>query len=90
MTMVNSGLKGFKRIYLYIIFILNHFSIAASSTYYCNLIAGQTISTKREELMAILDQFNIQVDNPVAILTQETSRNFLHSKNAKDRYKVKK
>ena len=46
------------------------------------------MSTKREELQRILNQFNIQVDNPVAILTQETSRNFLHSKSAQDRYKV--
>ena len=49
---------------------------------------GKVISTKREELAHIVDQFNIQVDNPVAILTQETSRNFLHSKSAHDRYKV--
>lgn len=49
---------------------------------------GQTVSTKREELNHILDQFNIQVDNPVAILNQETSRNFLNSKNAQDKYKV--
>ena len=46
-------------------------------------------STKREELSHILDQFNIQVDNPVAILNQDTSRNFLHSIHPGDKYKVK-
>ncbi|XP_062582956.1 uncharacterized protein LOC134244719 [Saccostrea cucullata] len=44
----------------------------------------------REELTAILDQFNIQVDNPVAILNQDTSRNFLNSKSPQDRYKTGK
>uniref|UniRef100_T1J0A2 Structural maintenance of chromosomes protein 6 n=1 Tax=Strigamia maritima TaxID=126957 RepID=T1J0A2_STRMM len=48
---------------------------------------GKTISKKREELTHILDQFNIQVDNPVSILNQEISRNFLHSKGPHDKYK---
>ena len=49
---------------------------------------GQIVSTKREDLNHILDQFNIQVDNPVSILNQDTSRNFLHSKSPYDKYKV--
>ena len=51
-------------------------------------VSGKIISQKKEELDHILDQFNIQVDNPVAILNQDTSRNFLHSKNATDKYMV--
>ena len=47
------------------------------------------MSTKREELSHILDQFNIQVDNPVSILNQDTSRNFLHSKSPRDKYTVR-
>ena len=31
---------------------------------------GKTVSTKREELQAICDHMNIQVDNPMNILTQ--------------------
>lgn len=53
-----------------------------------HLLPGKVVSTKREELNHILDQFNIQVDNPVAILNQDTSRCFLHSKSATDKYKV--
>ena len=52
------------------------------------IIIGKIVSQKKEELDHILDQFNIQVDNPVAILNQDTSRNFLHSKNATDKYMV--
>ncbi|XP_051247167.1 structural maintenance of chromosomes protein 6 [Dicentrarchus labrax] len=49
--------------------------------------SGQLISTKKEELTAILDHFNIQLDNPVSILNQEMSKQFLHSKSESDKYK---
>ncbi|XP_056150408.1 structural maintenance of chromosomes protein 6-like [Lampris incognitus] len=49
--------------------------------------SGQVISTKRDELGSILDSFNIQVNNPVSILTQEMSKHFLHSKGMGDKYK---
>ncbi|CAC5418017.1 SMC6 [Mytilus coruscus] len=48
---------------------------------------GKIISSKREDLNCILDQFNIQVDNPVSILNQDTSRHFLNSKSPHDKYK---
>lgn len=44
------------------------------------------MTTKRDELQNILDHMNIQVDNPIVVLNQETSRNFLQSKSAKDKY----
>uniref|UniRef100_A0A3B5B5L6 Structural maintenance of chromosomes protein 6 n=1 Tax=Stegastes partitus TaxID=144197 RepID=A0A3B5B5L6_9TELE len=49
--------------------------------------SGQIISSKKEELTAILDHFNIQLDNPVSILSQEMSKQFLHSKSESDKYK---
>ncbi|KAF4084195.1 hypothetical protein AMELA_G00125660 [Ameiurus melas] len=49
--------------------------------------SGIIVSTKKEELTAILDHFNIQVDNPVSILNQEMSKQFLHSKSEADKYK---
>ncbi|XP_056111975.1 structural maintenance of chromosomes protein 6 isoform X2 [Rhinichthys klamathensis goyatoka] len=48
---------------------------------------GHVISTKKEELTAILDHFGIQVDNPVSVLNQEMSKQFLHSKSEADKYK---
>ncbi|XP_040068392.1 structural maintenance of chromosomes protein 6 [Ixodes scapularis] len=57
-----------------------------ASTYKLKSGTGTVISTKRDELLHILDQFNIQIENPVMILNQETSRNFLQSKSAKDKY----
>ncbi|XP_077988309.1 structural maintenance of chromosomes protein 6-like isoform X2 [Glandiceps talaboti] len=58
-----------------------------ASQYKLKSASGKLISNKREELSHILDQYNIQVDNPVAILNQDTSRNFLHSRNPHDKYK---
>lgn len=48
---------------------------------------GKVVSQKKDELNHILDQFNIQVDNPVSVLNQDTSRNFLNSSDPKDKYK---
>ena len=52
------------------------------------LLTGTVVSVKRDELAYILEHFNIQVDNPMAILNQDTSRNFLHSKSPTDKYRV--
>uniref|UniRef100_A0AAX7TFN8 Structural maintenance of chromosomes protein 6 n=1 Tax=Astatotilapia calliptera TaxID=8154 RepID=A0AAX7TFN8_ASTCA len=56
-------------------------------TYKLRSKSGQLISTKKEELVSILDNFNIQVNNPVSVLTQEMSKYFLHSKGEGDKYK---
>merc|ERR1711915_202895 len=49
--------------------------------------ADKLVSNKKDELLAILDHFNIQIDNPVSILNQETSRSFLNTSDARDKYK---
>ncbi|KAJ3416307.1 Structural maintenance of chromosomes protein 6 [Chytridiales sp. JEL 0842] len=46
----------------------------------------QEISRKREEIIAILDHFSIAIDNPMAILTQDTSRQFLANSTPKEKY----
>ncbi|KAG1931921.1 structural maintenance of chromosomes protein 6 [Pimephales promelas] len=56
-------------------------------TYKLRSRTGHIVSSKKEELIFILDHFNIQVDNPVSILTQEMSKHFLHSKGEGDKYK---
>ncbi|GAA5855652.1 hypothetical protein JCM8547_001632 [Rhodosporidiobolus lusitaniae] len=47
---------------------------------------GKTVDTKKATLDAILDSFNIQVDNPMTVLTQDQSRQFLASASPKDKY----
>ncbi|XP_074541854.1 structural maintenance of chromosomes protein 6 [Halichoeres trimaculatus] len=56
-------------------------------TYKLKSKTGHIISNKKEELVCILDNFNIQVNNPVSVLTQEMSKYFLHSKGEGDKYK---
>lgn len=56
-------------------------------TYKLRSKSGQVVSTKKEELISILDNFNIQVNNPVSVLTQEMSKYFLHSKGEGDKYR---
>lgn len=69
------------------IIVERKFTKEGSSSYRLKSEDGQVISSKREDLTYILDQFNIQVDNPVSILNQETSKNFLNSKSPHDKYK---
>ncbi|XP_061192565.1 structural maintenance of chromosomes protein 6-like isoform X2 [Saccostrea echinata] len=84
----NRGPDAYKsQIYGDKIIVERKFTCDGSSSYKIKSKEGKLISMKREELTAILDQFNIQVDNPVAILNQDTSRNFLNSKSPQDRYK---
>ena len=47
---------------------------------------GQTISSARRDLAVILEQFNIQINNPCAVLMQDTARRFLNTSKPKDKY----
>ncbi|KAG2218652.1 hypothetical protein INT45_000825, partial [Circinella minor] len=56
--------------------------------YHIRSSSGKIISTKREELTAILDHMVIQVDNQLVILTQDMAREFLNSSSPNEKYKV--
>lgn len=49
---------------------------------------GKPIATKREELLRVLDAFQIHVDSPLTILTQDLARSFLQSSDPGSLYKV--
>ena len=51
-------------------------------------LTDKCVSTKRGDLNRILAKMNLQVDNPVCILNQETAKNFLHSSDATQKYKL--
>ena len=53
-----------------------------------SVYVGKTISTKKEELINVLDHCGVQVDNPVSLLNQDTSRNFLQKSKPGDKYKL--
>ena len=73
MTVVikNKGTEAYKpKDYGDSICITRRFTKEGSSSYKMRSKTGKVISTKREELSAICDHMNIQVDNPMNILTQ--------------------
>ncbi|KAF6321746.1 structural maintenance of chromosomes 6 [Rhinolophus ferrumequinum] len=87
-TLRNRGDDAYKaNVYGNSIIVQQHISMDGSRSYKLKSATGTVISTKKEELIAILDHFNIQVDNPVSVLTQEMSKQFLQSKNEGDKYK---
>ncbi|KAB5592896.1 Structural maintenance of chromosomes protein 6 [Ceratobasidium theobromae] len=89
-TLKNEGLDAYRPdVYGSSIKVTRRFTDKGSSSY---SIKGtkdkfkKTISSKREELTNITDHMNLQVDNPVVVLTQDTSRQFLASSKPKDKY----
>ncbi|KAI8911875.1 RecF/RecN/SMC [Gorgonomyces haynaldii] len=57
-----------------------------ASTYKVKTHNGKTIGTRHEDVQKVLDFFQIEVDNPLTILTQDTARMFLANSTAKDKY----
>lgn len=47
---------------------------------------GRIISDRKDEIVAICDNYNIQVDNPLSVLTQETAKKFLVNSTPFDLY----
>eukprot|EP01018_Ginkgo_biloba_P007528 Gb_31282 [translate_table: standard] len=48
---------------------------------------GKKVAHRREELHELVEHFNIDVENPCVIMTQDKSREFLHSGNDKEKFK---
>ncbi|NWI80438.1 SMC6 protein, partial [Dryoscopus gambensis] len=87
-TLRNQGRDAFKpELYGASITVNQHINQDGSRTCKLKSKSGTVISSKKEELIGILDHFNIQVDNPVSVLTQEMSKQFLQTKNEGDKYK---
>ncbi|KAF4364912.1 hypothetical protein F8388_020626 [Cannabis sativa] len=49
---------------------------------------GKKVTSKKDELLELVDYFNIDVENPCVIMSQDKSREFLHSGNDKDKFKA--
>jgi chromosome segregation ATPase len=48
--------------------------------------AGKAVSSKRADLERLCDHFNIDVENPINVMGQDTSRQFLQKGSDKDKY----
>ena len=70
-TIKNEGEEAYRHeTYGDSIIITRRFNKEGSSSYKIKSKDGKQISTKREELSAICDHMNIQVDNPMNVLSQ--------------------
>ncbi|XP_006664916.1 structural maintenance of chromosomes protein 6B-like [Oryza brachyantha] len=48
---------------------------------------GRKVAHRKDDLNEIIEHFNIDVENPCVIMSQDKSREFLHSGNDKDKFK---
>ena len=70
-TIMNEGEDAYKPdVYGKSIMITRRFTKDGSSNYKIKNKEDKVISNKKEELSAICDHMNIQVDNPLNVLTQ--------------------
>ncbi|XP_020623366.1 structural maintenance of chromosomes protein 6-like isoform X3 [Orbicella faveolata] len=84
----NRGADAFKHSeYGDSIIIERRITADGGSSYKLKSRKGKVVSTQRIQVEQIVDQFNIQVDNPVSLLNQDTSRHLLQSKDESDLYK---
>ncbi|KAF3433163.1 hypothetical protein FNV43_RR24265 [Rhamnella rubrinervis] len=83
----NQGEDAFKpEIYGDVIIIERRISESTSSTVLKDR-QGKRVASKKEELRELVEHLNIDVDNPCVIMSQDKSREFLHSGNDKDKFK---
>lgn len=62
------------------------FRRGGANSYAISRADGRLTTGKREEINVICDHFGIQVDNPLAVLTQETAKRFLANAKPKELY----
>uniref|UniRef100_A0A4X2JLE1 Structural maintenance of chromosomes 6 n=1 Tax=Vombatus ursinus TaxID=29139 RepID=A0A4X2JLE1_VOMUR len=87
-TLRNRGEDAFKSdLYGASITVQQCITRSGTSSYRLKGQAGNLVSSKKEELTAILGHFNIRVDNPASVLQQEVGRQLLQTTEDGDRYK---
>lgn len=59
---------------------------AATTAYRIRNAAGVVVGTRREDVVAICEHFNFQIDNPLVVLTQETCKRFLGASTPAEKY----
>lgn len=59
------------------IIVIRHITGSGASTYKLKSASNNVVSTSRADLLKMILYMNIQVDNPVCVMTQDASRGFL-------------
>lgn len=69
------------------IIVERYFSKSGTSGYKICTASGRSVSTKRSDLEAITDHFNLQIDNPLNVLSQDSARSFIGDSNPTAKYR---
>ncbi|CAK1601616.1 unnamed protein product [Parnassius mnemosyne] len=84
----NNSSKAYKHsVYGDYITIVRNIPASGSSSYKVKSATGEVISTKFDEVNAIILAHDIQVDNPISVLNQDDARSF-HASDAKKKYSL--
>ncbi|KAF2532951.1 hypothetical protein F2Q70_00032515 [Brassica cretica] len=83
----NQGEDAFKpEVYGDVIIVERRITESASSTILKDH-EGKKVSSRKDELRELVEHYNIDVENPCVVMSQDKSREFLHSGNDKDKFK---
>ncbi|EJD41896.1 P-loop containing nucleoside triphosphate hydrolase protein [Auricularia subglabra TFB-10046 SS5] len=84
---LNKGDDAYRNeVYGDVIYVTRTIPREGGSTYKLKNASGHIISRRKVDLTAICDHLNIQVDNPLTVLTQGSSTQFLSSSHPRDKY----
>ncbi|TVY88228.1 Structural maintenance of chromosomes protein [Lachnellula willkommii] len=84
----NQGNDGYQRdLYGDSIIIERHFAKNGSSGYKLKNYAGRLVSSKKGDVDDIIEYYQLQVDNPMNVLTQDAAKTFITASTPKMKYK---
>jgi chromosome segregation ATPase len=83
----NEGKDAYKpSVYGKKIIVVRRIDKSSASSYLIKSEDGKVFARSGKELKMILDQFNVHIDNPTTVMTQDISRQFLASKKPTQKY----
>ncbi|XP_060528769.1 structural maintenance of chromosomes protein 6 isoform X2 [Cylas formicarius] len=83
----NEGPMAYKpRVYGSRIVIVRNVNASGGGSYKVKAATGEVVSTQAKEVQNITANLNIQIDNPICVLNQDTSRNFLSGGSSKNKF----
>lgn len=84
----NHGSAAYKRdLYGNVIIVERHFNKNGGSGFKIKNEKEKVVSTKKADLEDIIDAFQLQMDNPMNVLSQDMARQFLNHSTPADKYK---
>lgn len=84
----NQGSSAFKpELYGRSIIVERHFNKNGASGFKIKNAKEKVVSTKKMDLEDIIDAFQLQMDNPMNVLSQDMARQFLNHSTPSDKYK---